>query len=161
MEREAVVERGRRNFEGFFIMNKMPREEKSAIKTEEIKKTEKISLDSDQLCTAHIQSRTSKLISEHPHSAATLHGQGSPLRGVKRTGGGGYESPAKRKMNFNTLLQFWGGDGVTRNDNHGKANNDSCKMSPQTHSSAGDLDWANCRRLSGDSDGLNCEGGTS
>jgi hypothetical protein len=36
MEREVVVERGRRNFEGFFIMNKMPREEKSAIKTEEI-----------------------------------------------------------------------------------------------------------------------------
>ena len=86
----------------------MPTEEKSTIKTEELKETVNISPDSDQLCTAHIQSRTSKLISEHPHSAASPHGQGSPLRGVKRTGGGGYESPAKRKMNFNTLLHFGG-----------------------------------------------------
>ena len=63
----------------------MPTEEKSTIKTEELKETVNISPDSDQLCTAHIQSRTSKLISEHPHSAASPHGQGSPLSGVKQT----------------------------------------------------------------------------
>ena len=109
IERELVIERGRRNFEGLFIKNKMPTKENSKIKTEELtNKTENSLPESNQLCTAHTQSRTSKLISEHPSSVAGPHGQGSPLRVVKRTGGGGYENPAKRKMNFNTLLQFWG-----------------------------------------------------
>ena len=44
---------------------------------------------------------------------------------------------------------------MTRNINTGKANNDSYKMRPQTHISAGDVEWANCWRGFGDSDGLN------
>ena len=55
-----------------------------------------------------LESKTSEVISEHHHPTVSTHGQGSQLRGVKRTGGGGYEISAKRKMDFNTLLQFWG-----------------------------------------------------
>ena len=89
-EREPVVESGRRNFEGLFIKNKMPTKENSKIKTEELtNKTENSLPESNQLCTAHTQSRTSKLISENPHSAASPYGQGSPLRGGGQRGGRG------------------------------------------------------------------------
>ena len=80
------------------------------------------------------------------------------MRGVKRTGGGGTESPAKRNRKFSTLLQFWGGKEVTTKENHVKAKTDCSKMSPNIHISAGISDWTKGRTLPGESDGLNGNG---
>ena len=103
------MEERRRDFREFFVRNNIDCETNLSntvvVKTDD----ENVEEESDEnhSCMTHrpsLESKTSEVISEHHHPTVSTHGQGSQLRGVKRTGAGGKESQAKRIKKFSNTF---------------------------------------------------------